>query len=144
MTEFWRNKALADMTPQEWEQLCDGCGKCCLHKLEDDVDGEVYYTDVACRYLNLRTARCNDYPNRKHNVPECVAINADNVADMPWLPNTCAYKLLDQGKDLPLWHPLKVGNNRKMKKKGISVIDRVVPEDMVPEQDYEERVIYWV
>ena len=132
------------MSPEEWELLCDGCGKCCLHKLEDEADGEVYYTDVACRYLNLRSARCNDYPNRKRNVPECVAITADNVATMPWLPDSCAYKILHLGQDLPNWHPLKTGSASKMKKKGISVIDRVVPETLVDEQDYEERVIYWV
>ena len=144
MTPFWQTKTLAQMTPQEWESLCDGCAKCCLHKLQDEEDGEVYYTDVACRYLNLTSARCNAYGDRLTNVPECVALTPDNIQDMPWLPDTCAYKLLHQGQALPAWHPLIAKNSIKMQKKGVSVLGRVVSETWVSPDQYEERVIYWV
>lgn len=145
---FWRRKPMHEMTASEWESLCDGCGKCCLHKLEDEDDGEVYYTDVACKYLNLKTARCNDYVNRLVNVPECLNLTPHNVHRMHWLPQTCAYKRLDQGEDLPGWHPLVTKNAAKsltkMKRKAISVAGQAVSELDVHPEELQERVIYWV
>lgn len=144
MNAFWRAKSLAEMSAEEWELLCDGCGKCCLHKLQDEDDDQVYYTDVACRYLNLTTARCNDYAHRSQNVPECVNLTPNTIGLMPWLPSTCAYRLLFEGKPLPGWHPLVAKSASKMRKKGISVLGKVVPEAWVPADDYEERIVRWV
>ncbi len=145
MKPFWETKTLAQMSADEWESLCDGCAKCCLHKLEDEDDGAVYYTDVACQYLNLLTGRCRDYVNRQSNVPNCVSVTPSNINDMTWLPDSCAYKRLERGQGLASWHPLIAKNaQKKMLKKGVSVLGRVVSETDIPEALWQERVIYWV
>lgn len=141
---FWHVKTPQQMSAVEWESLCDGCGKCCLHKLEDEDDGEVYYTDVACRYLDCQQGSCRDYANRLHNVAECLNLTPHNLSEYSaWLPATCSYVLLARGKPLPLWHPLLSGSKAAMITAGISVAGRVVSEDGF-EGDFEERIIHWV
>lgn len=141
---FWKTKTFAQMSTQEWESLCDGCGKCCLHKLEDEEDGEVYYTDIACRYLDGNNCRCKDYTNRLALVPECLQLRPQDVAQFHWLPATCAYRLLAQGEELPLWHHLISGNPDLIHQLGFSVQGRTVSETSLDEDDYQERVIQWV
>jgi uncharacterized protein len=116
------------MTTAEWESLCDGCGKCCLHKLEDDDGGRVHYTNVACRLLNTGTCRCKNYDERRRYVPDCVSLTAETVGKLKWLPSTCAYRLLAEGKPLPWWHPLVSGDSESVHKAGASVRNRAIPE----------------
>lgn len=118
---FWKTKSLGDMTRAEWESLCDGCGRCCLNKLEDEDTGGFLNTRAACKLLDLETCRCTDYPNRARKVPDCVTLTADNVPTLGWLPSTCAYRLIDEGKPLPWWHPLVSGDPQSVIAAGISV-----------------------
>ncbi len=132
---FWEEKSLAQMTHDEWEALCDGCGKCCLVKLED-VDAGVYYnTRVACRLFDKTTRRCSDYPNRARRVADCLTLTLDNVQDIPWLPKTCAYRLLAQGKPLYAWHPLISGDCESIVDAGIAVAGTLLSEDDVDDDD---------
>ena len=144
MQDFWRHKTLAQMSRREWESLCDGCGKCCLVKLEDEEDGSVYYTDVACKQLDLSSCRCRDYPNRKQLVPECLCLTPKDMDSFHWLPATCSYRLLHEGKDLPQWHPLVCGERDEIHRAGVSVRGRVISETHIHPDDLEERVVYWV
>lgn len=125
---FWRRKTLAEMTTAEWESLCDGCAKCCLAKLEDIDTGELHWTNVACRLLDLGTCRCSRYAERARLVSDCVQVTADNIEDLFWMPSTCAYRLLAEGKDLPHWHPLVSGDPDSVHRAGISVRGRVISE----------------
>jgi len=139
--DFWLEKSLQDLSLEEWELLCDGCGKCCLHKLENDVDGLVYYTDVACRLLNTDTCRCRDYEHRMREVPGCLQLDVDNLPEIDWLPATCAYRLLYEGKPLLPWHPLVSGDANSVHLAGISVKGRCVCETKV--DDLEDHVVIW-
>ena len=139
---FWRSKTLAEMTRAEWESLCDGCGKCCLHKIEDADDGRYYYTDVACRLLNLGTCQCKNYADRRLHVPDCVELTADEVGSLGWLPSSCAYRLLAAGKDLPWWHPLVSGDPETVHKAGASVRGRAVCETRAGRLDH--HIVTWV
>ncbi|QZZ36005.1 YcgN family cysteine cluster protein [Nitratireductor kimnyeongensis] len=123
--EFWKTKALAELNDQEWEALCDGCGKCCLAKLEDEETGEIYWTGVGCRLFDGETCRCSDYENRLKRVPDCVRLTPENVGNIPWLPSTCGYRLVAEGKDLPWWHPLVSGDQNTVHEAGISIRGRV-------------------
>ena len=125
MTPFWREKPLAAMSAEEWESLCDGCGRCCVIKLEDEDTGEVLYTDVGCTLLDLDTCRCRDYPNRQKKVSDCVRLTPEAVDRIGWLPETCAYRLVGEGRDLPVWHPLLTGDPRSVHRAGISVRGRL-------------------
>ncbi len=138
---FWRCKTLRRMTPEEWESLCDGCAKCCLHKLEDIDSGEISYTDVACRLLDLGTCRCIDYAKRHRLVPDCIVLTPDLVDDLGWLPSTCAYRLVSEGRDLPWWHPLVSGDPDTMHRAGASVRGRVVSERRAG--DLEDHIVDW-
>lgn len=140
---FWRRKTLAMMTPDEWEKLCDGCGRCCLLKLEDEDTSEVLYTDVACRLLDEGTCRCRDYAHRTRRVPGCVVLTPDTLERLDWMPSTCAYRLLHEGKDLPDWHPLVSGSRQSVHRAGISVRGRTLPEGEVADEDLEDRIVTW-
>jgi uncharacterized cysteine cluster protein YcgN (CxxCxxCC family) len=126
---FWEEKPLGRMTRAEWESLCDGCGKCCVHKLEDEETGEIHATNVACRLLNRRTAMCSDYRNRQSYVPECVRLTPAKLRNIDWLPSTCAYRLIDEGRPLADWHPLISGDPESVHRAGISVRGWTVSED---------------
>lgn len=143
-SRFWEQKSLAEMTATEWESLCDGCGRCCLAKLEDEESGEVYFTSVACRLLDTDSCRCTDYADRLRQVADCVALSADTVAGISWLPPTCAYRLVAEGKPLHDWHPLLSGCTESVHKAGISVRGRVISEVFVHEDDLEDHIVHWV
>ena len=136
---FWEEKRLDQMSRAEWESLCDGCGKCCLHKLEDDETGDVYPTNVACKLLDRRSARCRDYRHRHAYVPECVRLNARTLGAIDWLPSTCAYRLLANGEPLADWHPLVSGDPESVHRAGISVRGWTVSEDEVG--DLENHIV---
>ena len=140
--KFWETVPLKKMTAPEWEALCDGCGKCCLNKLEYEDTGEVEYTRIACRLLDGETCRCSDYANRFAHVPECVRLTPKSLPKIAyWMPATCAYRLLWQGETLPDWHPLVTGDPDSTHKAGQSVQGWTLPESAVPEDDWEDYVI---
>ena len=144
MTEpapFWKTKSLAEMSREEWESLCDGCGRCCLNKLEDEDTGQFLYTRAACKLLDLGTCRCTDYPNRQAKVPDCVQLTPENVGSLGWLPATCAYRLLYEGQPIPDWHPLNTGDPDSTHKTGNSVRGITVPEFEVHEDDWDDYII---
>ncbi|MFL1463089.1 YcgN family cysteine cluster protein [Roseococcus sp. DSY-14] len=128
MDAFWRTTPLAAMTPAQWESLCDGCGRCCLHKLREDGTGRLHHTEVACRLLDVSSARCTDYPNRRARVPDCLQLTPAMVEEVDWLPPTCAYRLVAEGRDLPAWHPLVSGDPGSVARAGVSVAGRCVSE----------------
>ena len=142
---FWKTKTLSEMTTDEWESLCDGCAKCCLHKLEDEDTGNIYFTSVACRLIDLSTCRCTRYAERTQLVPDCVDIRKLPAEHYYWLPVTCAYRLLHEGKDLPTWHPLITKTVSSAEDAGISIrtYARVeTPEDDV--NDLEDFILDWL
>lgn len=141
--KFWENKSLDEMSSQEWEQLCDGCGKCCVIKLEDVDDGTIYYTDIGCKQLDGSTCQCKDYPNRKAIVPDCVILSPDNLDALPWMPQTCAYRLLHENKSLPEWHPLVTGDPHSTHKAGQSVLGKIFTEGDIDEEDYPDHIKDW-
>ena len=138
---YWRTTSLEEMTRAEWEALCDGCARCCLIKLEDEDTGEIAYTDIACRLLDIGTCRCSRYRQRLRLVPQCVDLTPEQVRRFDWLPSTCAYRLVAEGRDLAWWHPLVSGDPETVHKAGISVRGRVVPERRG--DDPEDRVVTW-
>ena len=142
--KFWRGRALADFSKSEWESLCDGCGRCCLVKLEDEDTGEIYFTDVGCRLLDVATARCADYGHRTRRVKDCLKLDPENAGALKWLPPTCAYRLIADGEDLPDWHPLVSGRKESVAEAGISVLGRVpmLETGMTPD-DLMERIVSW-
>ena len=139
---FWKSKSLQQMNKKEWESLCDGCGKCCLIKLEDADTKELFYTDVACHLLDAKTCQCNNYSKRKQLVDDCLQLEGDDVDDFKWLPKTCAYCLVHEGKDLPDWHYLISGDMNTVHQQKMSVQNRTVSETDVIE--IAEHIIYWV
>ena len=138
---YWRTKTLEEMTREEWEALCDGCARCCLLKLEDADTGEIAYTDIACRLLDSGTCHCTRYRQRLRLVPDCVDLTPERVRKLGWLPSTCAYRLLAEGRDLAWWHPLVSGDPETVHRAGISVRGRVVPERRG--DDPEDRIVTW-
>lgn len=141
---FWRRKTLDAMTPEEWESLCDGCGRCCLVKLEDEDTGHIHATDIGCRLFDAGTCRCKDYANRSATVPDCVTLTPKEVRELSWLPPTCAYRLVGEGRDLPWWHPLVSGDSETVVAAGVSVRGRVhASEEDVAEEDLPRRIVKW-
>lgn len=140
---WWKAKPLAEMTLDEWESLCDHCAKCCLIKLEDEEDGTVYYTDVACDLLDGGTCQCKDYKNRETLVPDCLRLTPDNLDQLYWMPPSCAYRLLYEGKNLPTWHHLVSGDKDSIKRTKQSIAGRFVYAADVDEKHWEEHVVTW-
>jgi uncharacterized protein len=137
---FWKAKTLGEMSRAEWESLCDGCGRCCLNKLEDEDTGEFLYTRAACKLLDLRTCRCSDYANRQKKVADCVSLTPENVGSLGWLPRTCAYRLLDEGKSLAWWHPLVSGRAETVTEAGIAVKGDAYSEEGIAIDDLVDHV----
>ncbi len=138
---FWRRKSLAEMSIFEWESLCDGCAKCCLEKLEDHETGEVSYTNVGCALLDIDTCRCTNYGGRARAMPDCVRLSALNIATISWLPSSCAYLRLAQGRGLADWHPLVSGEAASVHAAGMSVKGRAVVE--CDDTDLEDHIVTW-
>ena len=139
---FWETVPLSKMTPEEWEALCDGCGKCCLNKIEYEDTGEVEFTRVACRLLDGDSCRCTQYPIRKQFVPDCVQLTPARLPEIAyWMPQTCAYRLLHFGQSIPGWHPLLTGNPDSVHEAGASVRGWTVSETSVTEDDWDDYII---
>ncbi len=143
MKPFWESKSLAEMTEAEWESLCDGCGRCCLIKLEDSETGQIDDTDVACKLFDSHRCSCRDYANRQTRVPDCVKLDPETAATIAWMPRTCAYRLLAEGHPLYWWHPLVSGDPESVHEAGISVRGQVVDERRVADADLEDHIVYW-
>ena len=139
---FWKRKTLDQLDQGEWESLCDGCGLCCLQKLEDEDDGSVYYTRIACKLLDLKTCKCTRYAERKQFVADCIQLTPGQADEFKWLPPTCGYRLISEGKDLPLWHPLVSGDESAVHDAGISQSGRMLSETQVAEEDWEDYMIF--
>jgi uncharacterized protein len=141
---FWKTKALEEMTASEWESLCDGCGRCCLEKLEDEDTGKLYFTHIGCRLLDSDSCACKDYANRHKKVPDCVRLTPSNVRTLKWLPPSCGYRLVAEGKDLYWWHPLLSGDPETVHQAGVSVRGRVAgSESDIPLADWEDHIVKW-
>ena len=141
---FWEHKTLTEMSSVEWEKLCDGCAQCCRLKFHDEDTEELSVTPVVCGLLDIPSCQCTHYPQRHELVESCIRITPDNVGDLDWLPDTCAYRLIDEGKKLHEWHPLIAGDRKQMDALGISVIDQVVSERDVHPEDLEYQLVKWV
>ena len=143
MKPFWETKTIEEMTIEEWESLCDGCGICCLHKIEDIDTNRIYYTDVACQLLNIEVCQCLDYSNRSKIVSDCLQLTPKAIRENNWLPNSCAYRRLAEGKGLAWWHPLVSGNSNEVKKICSGLFGKVFPEKSIDPTEIEEHIVDW-
>lgn len=140
---FW-HKGLENLTKKEWESLCDGCGRCCLVKLEDEDTGEIHFTDIACKLFDAGACQCKNYPQRQEYVTDCIKLTPEKVKTLPWLPPTCAYRLVEEGKELRWWHPLVSGSAETVHEAGISVRGRVgAMEGKIRLRNYVDRIVEW-
>jgi uncharacterized cysteine cluster protein YcgN (CxxCxxCC family) len=139
---FWESKKLSEMSTEEWELLCDHCGKCCLHKLEDEDSGEIYFTSVVCDLIDLENCHCTQYQERCQRVPDCLDLKQHDFTEYTWLPATCAYRLMADGKPLPDWHPLISGTPDSVHEAGVSIRSYAMKESQV--EDIEEHIIEWL
>ena len=144
MSEFWKTRSLDELTTEQWESLCDGCGQCCLVKLEDADSGDVFYTDVVCYLLDQDACRCGDYMQRCILVPDCVKLTPDNLQNLSWMPVDCAYRRLAEGRELAWWHPLVSGSSATVHESGASVKGKAICETEVDINDLEEHIVDWV
>ena len=144
MAEFWRHKSLEEMNAEEWESLCDGCARCCLIKLSDPESDEVSYTAAHCEFLDASRCRCTDYERRTQLVDDCVRLTPRLVREANWLPHTCAYRLIAEGKELPVWHPLRTGDANSVFEAGIAIRGRTVSATSVHQNDLDDMVVTWV
>jgi len=141
MQPFWETKQLHELNATEWESLCDGCAKCCVHKLQVEETGQVHYTCVACRLLDVNTCRCTNYANRHELVPECAVLSPEQPELFEWMPETCAYRLMHEGKPLPDWHPLITGNPQSVHAHGASARKKLIPEFLADEEHLEKYIV---
>ena len=139
--KFWKYKTFKQMTDHEWESLCDGCGKCCLHKLEDIDTGEISISNVSCMYLDQNTCACTDYKNRQKNVSDCIKLSPETIEELSWLPETCSYRLVFNNDDLPVWHHLITGDKNTIHEEGMSVKNYSVNEKDI--KDVNEYILDW-
>ena len=138
---FWEEKALSELSEDEWESLCDGCGKCCMHKLQDEDSGELLFTCISCEFLDTQSCQCRVYSERNEYVPDCLNLKLDDLPEVSeWLPATCAYRLLYQGRSLPDWHPLVAGTKKLMHESHISVRSKAISECEVSEDDWQDYI----
>jgi uncharacterized protein len=142
--EFWKKKTLQEMNREEWEALCDGCARCCLYKLQDEDTEEVFYTNVVCRLIDAHRCRCTDYANRSTLMPTCLTLDADLVNRLNWMPKTCAYRLIAEGKDLEWWHPLVSGDPETVHSAGISIRHKAIEEKDADLDNLEDYVVEWL
>jgi uncharacterized cysteine cluster protein YcgN (CxxCxxCC family) len=141
---FWKGRALEDFSKDEWESLCDGCGRCCLVKLEDEDTGDIHFTSIGCKLLDGRTCQCADYKQRRRRVRDCVKLTPEAVRSIKWLPPTCGYRLIAEGKDLKWWHPLVSGSPETVHEAGVSVKGRVVASETdMPVEMFPEFIVSW-
>lgn len=141
---YWRHLSLREMSKKQWEDLCDGCGKCCLIKLEDEENMVTEFTNIACQLLDEKTCRCKNYSKRHQIVRDCIKLTPKKVEALSWLPNTCSYRLIHEGKDLPSWHHLKTGNYQSIHKADASVKNKIVSELDVNEDCWEDFIVDWI
>jgi len=137
---FWQGKKLVEMTPEEWEALCDGCAQCCIVKFEDVDSKELFFTDVVCQFLDINACRCTSYTQRTQLVPTCLVLTPALIKQLPWMPATCAYRLLAEGKPLPWWHPLVSGDPQTVHQSGASVRGKVVSEKGLSDAELEQHI----
>jgi uncharacterized cysteine cluster protein YcgN (CxxCxxCC family) len=141
---FWKQKTLEELNPAEWESLCDGCGRCCLVKLEDEESGKIHFTDIACKLFNPSTCRCADYAHRRRRVHDCIKLSPAKVRTLGWLPPSCAYRLIAEGRDLACWHPLVSGSPTSVHEAGVSARGRIgMSEQDIRLVDYPEHIVAW-
>ncbi|MFK7997593.1 MAG: YcgN family cysteine cluster protein [Granulosicoccus sp.] len=140
---FWETKTLEEMDDAEWESLCDGCGRCCMNKLEDEDTGDIVFTRVACKLLDTQTCRCSDYDNRFKHVPDCLTVKPLDTQKLTWLPETCAYRLLSEGRALEKWHPLLSGTKDSVLEADISMAHLCISETYVPVGDFFSHIVHW-
>ncbi len=144
MTSFWKTVPLEEMNEEQWESLCDGCGRCCLVKVENEDNGEIYATHVGCSLFDRHACACSDYANRSDKIPDCVRLTPEKVRTLPWLPVTCGYRLVAQGDDLPWWHPLVSGTPQTVIEAGVSVRGKVpVLENEIHYTDIVDHIVSW-
>lgn len=138
---FWERIPLTELNESQWESICDGCCQCCAHKLQDEDTDEIFKTNVVCQYLDTDKCQCTVYDDRHSYVPDCIKVTPENAGDLVWMPDTCGYKLLADGKPLPKWHPLETGNKNSTKKAGIAVTDKVISEAEIEMDDLEDYIV---
>lgn len=144
MEKFWQTKSLQEMSRSEWESLCDGCARCCMIKLEDEDTAQVHYSALVCDLLDIEDCRCTDYPNRHTRVTDCVVLTPARSVEFSWLPKTCAYRTLAEGRQLETWHPLISGTNNSVHAANISVRDKVIHVGQVHQDEQQLMIVKWV